>query len=191
MVYNFKDNTIFNRLKWRIMMNLKKIPILLLCVVLAGSLAACSKAEEAASEAVGPTIEYATQAPESLEDVLDLLYQGVTTKGLQDAGEQTMLDLFHMESEWMMDFAVRFTDGRYGVCDAAIVHPAEGYTEEVAEALRMRRDDRIAEFENYDVHDSLNIAKNAEVITRGDYVILLMLTDVEAAERVILEQIPG
>ncbi|MEG1632267.1 MAG: DUF4358 domain-containing protein [Hydrogenoanaerobacterium sp.] len=141
------------------------------------------------------SIAYATTEPEHLSDIIDLIYKDITITGQTNAIYSDLSDIFHLDSTMVEDYAARYTNGRYGVADVVILklkNPDDtAQKEAVISGLEQRRDDRIAEFENYDVHDAFNIAKNAEVFTRGSYVILLMLADAEDAHTIILENIPG
>ncbi len=170
---------------------MKKILSVLLAAAMLLTLPACGKDKTDAPQAGESTIVYARAEPEDLSDVIDLIYKDVKVKGLQDATEEELSDLFHIEPDMVQKYAIRYASGRYGVADVAVIEPVEGKSDAVVEALEERRDDRIGEFENYDIHDSFRIAKEAEIYTRGKYVIMLMLADMETARKTILEQIPG
>lgn len=141
------------------------------------------------------SIVYASSEPEDLSDVIDLIYADIDMKDQINATYDDLSDVFHLDMTLVEDYSARYTSGRYGVADAAIIklrNPEDTAEKEaVTHALEQRRDDRIAEFENYDVHDAFRIAKEAEVISRGNYMILLMLADIDAARTIILENIPG
>ena len=141
------------------------------------------------------SIAYATSEPEHLSDVIDLIYADITMKEQINAVYSDLSNIFHLDTTMVEDYSARYTSGRYGVADVAIIklkRPDDIVDiEAVTLALEQRRDDRIAEFENYDVHDAFRIAKEAQIISRGNYVILLMLEDFDAAETIILENIPG
>lgn len=154
-------------------------------------LSGCQHASPSGPDFASESIQYATSEPESLAGVLEQIYQTIDLKGLQDASSEDLSELFHLEADRIDDFAVRFSNGRYGVADIAILRPEPEYQEEALSALKQRQEDRIAEFENYDIHDSLRIAQEAEAFIRGDYVILLMIDDIETARRIIYENIPG
>ena len=163
--------------------------ILLLCMLITTS--GCSRRPEAPQPETLSSVQYATVEPDSLATVLDYLYTDNSVDGLFDANADDLTNLFHMESTWVDNYAIRYSSGRYGVADVAIIKPREGYFEDVVSALELRRSDRIAEFENYDIHDALSISKGAEIFSRGDYVIMLMIADSDGARTKILEQIPG
>ncbi len=164
-----------------------------LCAAALVALAACSPSEpEAPSSEAESSIVYAQTDPERLSDVIDQIYEDIDMKGLQDAGLEQINDLFHIETGLISDYAARYSSGRYGVADVVIVKvPDEQSVEPVIEALEQRRTERVSEFENYDVHDAYRIAQEAEIFSRGDYVIMLMVDDLDAARTVIYETIPG
>lgn len=160
------------------------------CLLLAST--GCGKNGPSEPEPViGEVISQASEEPEDLTSVLDRIYDSVTVEDLLDADDTALADLFHLELDWVEDYAARYSSGRYGVADVVIIKPVEGQSEAVIDALETRRNDRIAEFENYDIHDSLRIAKETEIFTRGDYVIMLMLADMTSAYDTIVAQIPG
>lgn len=79
-----------------------------------------------------------------------------------------------------------------GLSDVIILRPAEGSgnRDKARDALRGYQDSRILEFENYDILRSFEIAKEAVVFDQGDYVVLLMLADNDAAREIIDQYIP-
>ena len=53
------------------------------------------------------------------------------------------------------------------------------------------KNSRIEEFEKYDILGAYEISKNAEIYIRGDYVIMVMHQDNDAAKKIIEEYIPA
>lgn len=173
-------------------MLMKKLFVIFMAASLLLSSVGCGRSGLSEPEPiVGEVISQASEEPEDLTSVLDRIYNSVTVEDLMDADDTALTDLFHLAPELVQEYAARYSSGRYGVADVIIIKPVEGQTEAVIEALETRRNDRIAEFENYDIHDSLRISKEAEIFTRGDYVIMLMLADMEIAYNTIVAQIPG
>lgn len=167
----------------------------MLCILLAGVLlltGGCSAKTDAPEPEAASSVASTAADPANLTDVLDVLYADIDMKGLSDITDDDILyALFHVDSAWVQDYAVRYASGRYGVADVAILKPTEGHLEDITNALEIRRSDRIAEFENYDVHDSLNIAKDAQIFERGNYIIFLMVAGSDDMRTLINEQIPG
>jgi hypothetical protein len=77
-----------------------------------------------------------------------------------------------------------------GLCDVAIVEPAEGQVDAVREALIEYGVQRADSFKNYDILGAYDIASNARVYSQGDFVIMLMLPDNEAAVGIIDRYLP-
>lgn len=87
------------------------------------------------------------------------------------------------------------SDAREGLADVIIVKPLSGRSKEqsvemIQDALRQYQDQRIREFENFDILDASQIAGDAVVFAQGEYVVLLMLPDNEAGRRIIDLYIP-
>lgn len=77
-----------------------------------------------------------------------------------------------------------------GLADVIIIRPKEAHREDVQLALSKYKEQRMSQFENYDILDAYSIAQNAVIYDQGDYIILLMLADNEAARTIIDEYIP-
>lgn len=77
-----------------------------------------------------------------------------------------------------------------GLADVMIIRPKEDLREDVQLALSKYKEKRMSEFEDYDILDAYSIAQNAVIYDQGDYIILLMLADNDAARDIIDEYIP-
>jgi len=88
------------------------------------------------------------------------------------------------------DFVAFYSDATSGLCDIVFIKPAKGKRDHLREALFTYKEARKSEFENYDILDSSRIAENAVVLDQGDYLVLLMLPDNEAAQDIIDEYLP-
>lgn len=104
---------------------------------------------------------------------------------IEDVEEQ-----FDISMEDLDDFCVVTTSGRFGLADTAILKPAQGKRDALREALYQYRDRRIKEFEKYDVRNSTSISQNAVIYGQGEYLIMLMLEDNDAAKDIIDKYIP-
>lgn len=77
------------------------------------------------------------------------------------------------------------------MADTFIIKPAEGKESDVWDDLAAVKNARIEEFEKYDILGAYEISKDAEIYTRGDYVIMVMHQDNDAAKKIIEEYIPA
>lgn len=92
---------------------------------------------------------------------------------------------------------VRYVETDFGADDVYIFLPKDGedkdgtaYRDKVLADLKERKEERMREFENYDVYNSTSIAANAVIFERGSYVVMLMLEDNDAARRIVERYIP-
>lgn len=92
--------------------------------------------------------------------------------------------------ESLEDYCMVTTSGRFGLADVIILKPVESKREDIRQALLLYREKRITEFEKYDIKDSTRISREAVIYGQGDYLILLMLDDNAAAEKIIDKYIP-
>lgn len=105
------------------------------------------------------------------------------------SGWQLAEDLGIEESD-VEEYYGRISTAEGGLADVIFLLPAENKRESVSLALSAYKERRITEFENYDILDAYSIAQNAVIYEQGDYVILLMLKDNDAARAIVDEYIP-
>lgn len=122
---------------------------------------------------------------------LEEIYRNIDVRGVGQAPKSVMENKFFFNVEDLDEYYVRYASGRFGVADVFILKPVEGKTPKVRETLEQVKINRIKEFENYDVYDSLRIANNAEIFEQGDYLIMLMVDDMDAARKIIDHYIPA
>jgi hypothetical protein len=79
----------------------------------------------------------------------------------------------------------KISDANDGLADIVIILPEEGHSEDVHIAMSKYKEKRMAEFEDYDILDAYSISQNAAIYDQGDYVVMLMLADVEAARELV------
>lgn len=86
----------------------------------------------------------------------------------------------------------RISDVNGGLADLIVIKRADGAgnRDKARDALWQYQEKRVSEFENYDILDAYSIARDAEVFDQGDYVVLLMMPDNEAAREIIDQYIP-
>ncbi len=119
------------------------------------------------------------------------IYRDIDVRGVRQAPKSVMENKFFFNLDDLDEYYVRYASGRFGVADVFILKPAEGKTPTVRETLEQVKINRIKEFENYDVYDSLRIANDAEIFEQGDYLIMLMVGDMNAARKIIDHYIPA
>lgn len=124
---------------------------------------------------------------DAVESALTEIYFSVGVMGLKDATVQSLCDDFGLSADIFSAAYGKYTDGRFGIADVIIVQPAAGMEDEVRSALEKIRESRVNTFKNFDVYNSTEISQNGEIFQRGDYYILLMIDDMDAA-RAILER---
>ncbi len=122
---------------------------------------------------------------------LEEIYRESDVRGVGQASKSAMENKFFFNLEDLDVYYVRYASGRFGVADVFILKPAADKTPKVREALEQVKINRIKEFENYDIYDSLRIASDAEIFEQGDYLVMLMVDDMEAARKIIDHYIPA
>ncbi|MCL2068560.1 MAG: DUF4358 domain-containing protein [Oscillospiraceae bacterium] len=105
-------------------------------------------------------------------------------------GMDRLLEIIGITSLPAAEIYARYSDPRGGLADVVIIKPEEESMVEVREALYRYRDRRVAELENFDVLGSLDIAQNAVIFEHGEYVVLLMTPDNDAAQMIISQFMP-
>ena len=125
------------------------------------------------------------------EEAIAKIYENIEMRGLVDAQDEDVTDRFLMNMENIESYNIRYSLGRFGVADTYIIKPVEGKETDVWDDLAQVKNARIEEFESYDILNSFEISKAAEIYTRGDYVIMVMHEDNEAVKKIIEEYIPA
>lgn len=82
------------------------------------------------------------------------------------------------------------SEAKKGLANVFIIRPYPSLREDVRDKLLSYRETKIREFENFDILDSYTIAKNAIVYDQGEYLVMLMLSDIESAQSAIDAYIP-
>ncbi len=122
---------------------------------------------------------------------LEEIYYDVQIMGVQEATSDILDERFRIASELYTSADVRVADGRYGVADVFILKPAAGKEDELKEALEQVKLARIMEFKNYDIYNSLQLAEDGQIFTRGDYLVLIMIENPDQVREVIERHIPS
>lgn len=123
-------------------------------------------------------------------EAIEKIYADVDISDIQDADSNILKDKFYIDTEDLEEFCVRYSSGNYGVADVFILKPVPEKSPQVREMLEQVKLQRMKEFENYDIYNSYEIAKNAVIFEQGEYLVMLMLADNDAARDVINRYIP-
>ena len=88
------------------------------------------------------------------------------------------------------EFEAYYSDAKYGLADLIIIAVDADTRDSVRESLYRYKENRIAEFANYDILNSYAIAQGAVLYDHGEYLVLLMLPDNAGAQQIIDQYIP-
>ncbi|MEG1869739.1 MAG: DUF4358 domain-containing protein [Oscillospiraceae bacterium] len=122
---------------------------------------------------------------------LDEIYRNCKVKGISDVDDKELTELLHFNLDDIDAYDIRYSKDGYGVMDTYIIKP---YPENVANVklqLESRLDDLTREYENYDIYNSYSRCENAVIFEQGDYLILLVMDDNDAAKEIINKYIPA
>ena len=148
------------------------------------SFSAC-KGQNSNSKEVNQAQIETKNEPLDFTKTLDEIYKDCEIYGVSSATDEDMEEIFGFDLSKIEEYAVRFSSKNYGLADVFIIKPKEEFEQDVFEALLKIKDNRTMEFENYIIYDSLSIAKHAEIYSRGDYLIMIMIKDSENAKEII------
>lgn len=163
---------------------MKAIAAILSALIMCISFTACQNAPEPTDKT--QSIETETKSKNiDFSETLDEIYKDCNIFGLTLATDEDMEELFEFDLSQIEDYTVKFSSKNYGVADIFIIKPKEEFEQDIFENLRKIKDRRVDEFENYIIYDSLSIAKNAEIYSRGDYIIMLMIQNQDQAKELI------
>ena len=156
-------------------------------------LSGCASTPEATT--AGQAADATTEAS---EPVIEADPKGAIHAIYDSLNEYSAHILSTEEAEKVLDFStvlvsemyLSVSDPHFGLSDIFIVRTLPSSRDKVREELYRYKDRRVLSFENYDILSSYAIAQNAVVFNQGDYVILLMVADPEAAKIIIDQYIP-
>lgn len=171
----------------------QKIRMILATLTIGLALSACGGAPQPDSRAEGSeqeiSIREAVTRPTphlAVEEIYDLLPdarpESITT--------QLFGQLFPDLRDKVEEYYGCVSDPNGGLADILILLPDPEEKDTVREALLVYQEKRIRQFETYDILDAYNIAKNAVVFDQGDYIVLSMLPDNDAAQDILDRHMP-
>ncbi|MEM1485245.1 DUF4358 domain-containing protein [Oscillospiraceae bacterium PP1C4] len=158
-------------------------------IALSLTLFGCGEPTAATTQQPDEAVVSASEVAEP-QKALEKIYENIDIIGILPAIDSVMEDQFNISPDLLDEYYVNYSSGRYGVADVFILKPAKDQLLNVRELLEQVKLNRIKEFENYDIHNSYQIAQDAEIFEQDDYVIMLMLDDSEAARKIIDQYLP-
>lgn len=124
------------------------------------------------------------------EKAVDMVYGANPDIIAERLAPGTYRKQFQEITDAVSDYYGAISSPNNGLGDLIILKPEEESRDLVRESLHQYRERRVKEFENYDILDSHEIAKNAQIYDQGEYVILVMFADNDAVMDIIDEYIP-
>ncbi|MDD2954684.1 MAG: DUF4358 domain-containing protein [Oscillospiraceae bacterium] len=175
---------------------MKKFALIALTLALAAVMTACSgnssssssapesstpssQSSESSSE---PSSEESSSAPEAgqgvtPEDFVNEVAGTIPDLALEPISEQVLTEMYHVNMDDVEEYYGVMSLINVQAYDFVAVKAKEGRVDAVKEALETRRQDRIDEFARYPVNNNDVNTQNAQVITKGNYVVLLISDD--------------
>jgi hypothetical protein len=146
-------------------------------------LAGCARSQEAV-----PVLAQATRAAVEVADpdtAVEAIYDTLEDYSAERISEFRTEEQLGLAPEHVAECYGKISDANDGLADVVIILPAEGHSEDVHIAMSKYKEKRMDEFEDYDILDAYSISQNAAIYDQGEYVVMLMLADVEAARELV------
>lgn len=161
-----------------------------LALVAAAALTGCMGPVKNAQAAAVSEIYIQTVTESDPEGAAEAIYETLEDRSVERLTMKGVQDILDVESAQYEEFAAYYSNAKNGLCDVVFIKAKEATRDKVREQLYAYKDKRVEEFRNYDILDAFSIAQNAVVYDQGEYVVLLMLPDNEAAQEIIDDYIP-
>ena len=178
---------------------MRKVALCLAAGLLAGAISACGgpsgggAAYEGAYAAIAAAYQsnFEEAQAEGPERAAIAIHEALGNDRADRVSEDDLDEVFGLAPYMVVDAVAYVTDITRGLSEVTIVEPAPGMADEVREVLNQYRISRAASFRNYDILNAYSIASNAVVFNQGDYVVMLMLPDNEAAREILDQYLPS
>lgn len=119
---------------------------------------------------------------QSIGDIMASMVQESTIPMAAEVDDTMLQEFFHIDPADTASYAGQFAQVNISSANLIIVEAKDSSkVETIQEALKKRQEDVMLSFEMY-LSDQYEIAKNAKIITKGNYVALLMVEEVDKAE---------
>lgn len=170
---------------------MKRMLALLLVFVLALMCCGCDSApaeENPADEVQQQEVVTEADPKKALDEIYAQLMDRTT--GLMNATYAEVRDVMGFDLETLEEFYIRYMETDYGASDVYILKPVKGQEDTVRKVLKDWQESRVRSFIGYDIYNSTEISQNAVIFQRGDYIVMLMMEDNEAARNILEQYIP-
>ena len=169
---------------------MKRMTLLILAAALFLSACTPSKPKAETMTAMAEvSIRPAIEEPNP-QAAVEAIYAALPDSRTTELDESQLTQTLHIDMNDVSEYYGRLSDPVGVLSDVVILHAQSGRRETLLEALNDYKVQRMREFENYDILDAYAIAQNAVIYDQGDYLILLMLGDNEAAQNTIDQYMP-
>ena len=175
---------------------MRKAVICLTCCFLAALLFACggraarNEEPEQAYAAIALTDETAVRQADP-QRAVEAIYQIIEGGSVDRVSDEELDEVFGLAPYMVVEAVAYVSDVAGGLRDIAIVIPAPDMEEQAREALNQYAASRAASFRNFDILGSYSIASGAVVFNQGEYLVMLMLPDNDAAREILDQYLPG
>lgn len=166
-------------------MNIKIITFLLICTVL---FSGCTSKKLSTDDIQAQVLEQnQTISDNDPLGAIDEIYENITIKGVITGNDKFVTEILGIDEKYFYGSFTKKTDGKYGISDIYFIEKSnvKEAEEKIISALNTYKEKIINECTDYNIYNSLEIAQNAEIYYRGNYIIFLMLEDNDSAKEII------
>ncbi len=167
---------------------MRKYIIFILASIIATSLFGCGSSRESQAVMADAQASNAVEVADPQTAVYEI-YDSLGAYSAEDITEDSREDL-GLDDAHVVECYGKISDPNDGLADVAIILPVEEHREDVYLSLSKYKEKRMDEFENYDILDAYSISQSAVIYDQGEYVVMLMLADVEAAREIVDTYMP-
>lgn len=167
-----------------------KCNVILLFLIFMLIFAGCDSKAQATSVTVASSSVKEAVTVAKPQEAVDAVYAALKSYKAEPIRYIDLDEQLELKASSVSGYYGKISDPSEGLADVAILLPKEQERENVSLALSKYKEKRMTEFENYDILDAYAIAQNAVIYEQGGYVIMLMLSENDAARKIIDEYIP-
>lgn len=134
-----------------------------------------------------PSKEDSSSKPKAADPVgaINKIYESIDIEEVFDADDTSLKEVFGIDYQDTEQYFIKYSLAKTGLSAVCIIKPAEGKTQAIKDAYLAKKTACIEQTQSYDILNSYEIAKKAEIYEHGDYVIMLMVEDLDAAHAAI------